>query len=75
MTSRAPSQCVSCAHWVSALGTEDGKQTCAAFPAEIPDEIWWNRADHREPYEGDNGVQWTSDDGAAFPEWALEGAP
>lgn len=73
MTSRPPTQCVSCEHWVSPLDADgDGDvQTCAAFPAGIPDEIWWNRFDHRQPHEDDHGIQWESLDGAVFPEWAL----
>lgn len=73
MTSRTPAQCVSCKHWISPLdsGADDDAQTCAAFPAGIPDDIWWNRFDHRQPYPGDNGIQWESLDGAKFPEWAM----
>lgn len=31
---------------------------CDAFPAGIPKDIIVNRADHREPYEGDGGLTW-----------------
>lgn len=36
----------------------DGR-TCAAFPVEdsIPLEIWQGEYDHRQPYAGDNGIQ------------------
>lgn len=70
MTSRPPPQCLSCKHWVSPLETGGDKQTCTAFPKGIPDDIWWNRADHRQPVSGDNGIRW---DGAEFPEYALNG--
>lgn len=79
MTSRPPPQCLSCKHWVSPLDREDEDaqkpeptQTCTAFPLPdgIPDEIWWNRADHRQPYDGDQGIRWESD-GAEFPDWAM----
>jgi hypothetical protein len=32
--------------------------TCAAFPRGIPEEILVGDDLHREPYEGDNGIQW-----------------
>ncbi len=32
---------------------------CIAFPAGIPQEILTNQHDHREPYAGDNDVQFT----------------
>jgi hypothetical protein len=31
--------------------------SCAAFPTEIPDEIFEGDFDHREPYPGDNGIR------------------
>jgi len=74
MTSRLPAQCHTCKHWVSPLDVGDGtgdKQTCAAFPGAIPDDIWWNRADHRKPYPGDHDIQWEADGDAEFPTWAM----
>lgn len=75
MTSRLPPQCLSCRHWISPLdrGDEGEAQTCDAFPAGIPEAIWWNRSDHRAPYDGDHGIRWESLDGAAFPDWAMGG--
>ena len=70
------SQCSTCRHFRSPFSREDGDfsggPTCTAFPDAIPDEIWWNRLDHREPVPGDGGVTWDSD-GQEFPEWALTG--
>jgi hypothetical protein len=31
---------------------------CAAFPDGIPMEIWNGRNDHRQPFAGDNGIQY-----------------
>lgn len=44
-------QCETCAHY-------EGPFTCAAFPVEIPDDIFEGFFDHRQPYPGDNGVRW-----------------
>jgi hypothetical protein len=72
MTSRSQAQCTpSCAHYRSFLTTGLPGPSCTAFPAGIPDEIWENKADHRKPVAGDHGVQWTSKNGAEFPEYAL----
>lgn len=78
MTTRPSPQCLTCRHWVSPLqrDDEDAKsaeptQICDAFRTGIPDEIWANRADHREPYEGDQGIQFEANPGMTFPDWAL----
>jgi len=67
MTSRPAFQCELCAHFRSPL---DGaaERSCDAFPERIPGEIWAGRADHRKPFPGDHGIQWESEDGAAFPD-------
>lgn len=76
MTSRPPPQCLSCRHWISPIGqVGEAAQVCAAFPDGIPEQIWWNNADHRKPFPGDHGVRWAALDGAEFPEWALQESP
>jgi hypothetical protein len=45
------SQCVWCRH------RSDGGRCCRAFPKGIPEAITNNRHDHRDAYDGDNGVR------------------
>ena len=76
MTAQAQSQCApSCARYRSFLSAEnvtglDGP-FCAAFPDGIPDVIYDNGFDHRQPYEGDHGLQWEQRDGYTFPAYAF----
>jgi len=66
-----PPQCLSCARWRSPLMTGGTTQTCESYPDGIPDQIWTGRADHRQPFTGDNGLHWEPREGAKFPEEAL----
>lgn len=42
--------CYLCQHY------RDGDK-CAAFPAGIPGDILFSKADHRRPYPGDRGIR------------------
>lgn len=62
MSHPAP-MCMFCAHFYR----EFRGFKCEAYPSEIPMEIIELEVDHREPYEGDNGIQFELDD-----EWGQE---
>lgn len=52
------SQCAFCKH-------ADSEGGCKAFGEKIPDVILLNQFDHREPYEGDNGIRFEPVEGTA----------
>lgn len=54
-------QCLACIHYIPATDaeSEQGRETCAAFPDGIPRRIWQGEADHRGPYRGDHGIRFT----------------
>lgn len=60
------SQCVFCDHW-----STNGR--CTAFPRGVPVEILTNKADHRQPYAGDNGIHFEYNGGPLpLPDWLKE---
>lgn len=69
-------QCDACVHlnppppdafW----STNRPSPSCAAFPDGIPEAVFGNELDHREPLEGDHGIQFQAKPGDQFPEYAL----
>ena len=54
------SLCNKCKHY---KGLVDGwKMVCDAFPDGIPEEIFFGRNLHKEPYHGDHGITFTDID-------------
>ena len=45
-----PIQCINCRHF-------EKEDRCKAFPDGIPAKVFTGEHDHREPYPGDNGIQ------------------
>ncbi len=61
---RPPTQCEICAHRTM---LDIGGWACAAFPAGIPEELQSGQVDHRQPVDGDRGIQFTP-----HPKWGTE---
>lgn len=61
------SQCSACSR-MQAWDAEHATSWCAAFPAGIPDRVYYNSVDHRQPVEGDHGIQFEAKPGDEFPE-------
>lgn len=57
MTTPAIPICESCVH-LGPCGNTGMGTCCSAYPRGIPDAIYLGGADHRQPIEGDGGVQW-----------------
>jgi hypothetical protein len=57
MTTGPAPICAYCRHYTRAAAVF----SCAAFPRGIPDGIIGNEQDHRQPVEGDHGIQFEQD--------------
>lgn len=57
--SQAAPICMSC-RWFDRKADD---LSCTAFPDGIPDAIIENRVDHRQPIEGDHGIQFEQGEG------------
>lgn len=71
MTTGPRSQCSACVHmrtWDSDHPTSWGE----CFPAGIPDRVYFNSVDHRQPVEGDHGIRFEAKPGDEFPEYAFQ---
>ena len=58
-------QCAICKHHL-------GLQQCKAFPMRIPQRIYSGEHDHREPFQGDNGIRWEPLEGMTEEELGLD---
>lgn len=70
MTIGPRSQCHACRRF-HGRRSFDQPFTCDAFPGGIPDAVFDNDRDHRQPVDGDNGIQFDAKPGDAFPEYAF----
>lgn len=50
------SKCFDCKNCIEK--TENDIFVCRAFPDGIPEDVFWNRIDHTENIEGDNGIKY-----------------
>lgn len=60
----APPICIDCVRLRPAVYGKWGL-FCSAFPQGIPDEIKTSRVDHRQPVDGDHGLQFLAKSAAA----------
>lgn len=63
------SQCLVCRHF---LPNVLDRNTCLAFPKGIPEPVFFNEVDHRQPVGGDNGIRFAPEGGKRSP---VDGVP
>ncbi|HEX7160541.1 MAG TPA: hypothetical protein VF223_04800 [Trebonia sp.] len=69
MTIGPRAQCDACTHLHPVR--LDQPWTCDAFPAGIPEAILDDEVDHRQPVDGDRGIQFEAKAGDEFPAYAF----
>lgn len=52
-------QCEECARLTEKIQGDESVIVCEAFPGGIPEDIRLGRHDHKVPYPGDGGLQFT----------------
>jgi hypothetical protein len=57
MSDGPPPPCHSCRHF-EGFNTDKKRFTCEAFPEGVPAVILDGYNPHRQPFEGDHGIQW-----------------
>jgi len=77
MTVGPKSQCGACVHLHPLTGEAwwsptRQRRTCDAFPDGIPEAVFGNELDHRQPVDGDHGIRFEAKPGDEFPEYALQ---
>ena len=69
MTIGPRSQCDACRHLFPVIVGEPW--SCDAFPDGIPAAIVDDELDHRQPIDGDHGIQFEAKAGDEFPTYAF----
>lgn len=74
MTIQLPPICTHCMWLATRPLKRDGKDYCGAFPQGIPQAILDNEADHRQPFEGDQGIRFEprSDNSRIYAEMVFD---